>query len=109
MNDAQVDGYAAAMFEVARAEGVLDRVGDELFRFSRAVEAAPDLRSALTDPASPGEAKASIIDRLLEGRAHPVTVRLLNLAVEAGLVRDLTRVVDTFTAKASAAGQAAVA
>jgi len=109
MNDAQVDGYAAAMFEVARAEDVLDRVGDELFRFSRSVEAAPDLRSALTDPASPGEAKASIIGQLLENRAHPVTVRLLNLAVEAGLVRDLTRVVDAFTAKASAAGQAAVA
>lgn len=109
MNDAQIDGYAAAFFEVARAEGVLDRVGDELFRFSRSVEAAPDLRSALTDPASPEEAKSSIVGQLLDNRAHPVTIRLLNLAVEAGLVRDLTRVVDAFTAKASASGQAAVA
>jgi F-type H+-transporting ATPase subunit delta len=109
MNDQQIDGYATAMFEVARAEGLLDRVGDELFRFSRAVESAPDLRSALTDPASPAEAKSSVIQRLLENRAHPVTVRLVNLAVEAGLVRDLTRLVDAFTAKASAAGQAAVA
>ena len=109
MNDAQIDGYAAAMFEVARAEDVLARVGDELFRFSRAVDSAPDLRSALTDPASPAEAKGSIVDQLLEGKAHPVTVRLVNLAVDSGLVRDLTRVVDAFTAKASASGQATVA
>jgi F-type H+-transporting ATPase subunit delta len=109
VSDQQIDGYAAAMFEVARAEGVLDRAGDELFRFSRAVDSSPDLRSALTDPASPAEAKASIVQQLLEGRAHPVTERLVNLVVDAGLVRDLTRIVDAFTAKASASGQAAVA
>ena len=26
MSDTQIDGYASALFEVARAEGVLDRV-----------------------------------------------------------------------------------
>jgi F-type H+-transporting ATPase subunit delta len=109
MSDQQVDGYATAMFEVARAEDVLGRVGDELFRFSRAVDSSPDLRSALTDPGSPPEAKAAIVDRLLEGKAHPVTGRLLALVVGAGLVRDLTRIVDAFTAKASASGEAAVA
>jgi F-type H+-transporting ATPase subunit delta len=109
VSDAQIDGYAAAMFEVARAEDALGRVGDELFRFSRAVDSSSDLRSALTDPASPAGAKAAIVDQLLEGKGHPVTRRLVNLVVEAGLVRDLTRIVDAFTAKASAAGQAAVA
>lgn len=109
MSDAQIDGYATALFEVARGEGVLDRVVDEVFRFSRAVEASPDLRSALTDPASAGEAKSGIIEELLAGKAHPVTVRLLNLVVDGGLTRDLTRIVDSFVAKAAAAGQAAVA
>ena len=109
MSDSQIDGYAAAMFEVARAEDALGRVRDELFRFSRAVEASPELRSALTDPGSPAEAKASILDQLLQGRVHPVTTRLLTLVVESGLGRDLTRVVDAFSAKAQSAGQAAVA
>jgi F-type H+-transporting ATPase subunit delta len=109
MSDQQIEGYANAMFEVARAEGVLDRVLDEVFRFSRAVDAAPDLRSALTDPAAPAEAKVRVVEELLGGKAHPVTVRLVNLVVEAGLVRDLTRIVDAFTAKAASAGQAAVA
>ncbi len=109
MSDAQIDGYATAMFAVAQAEGELSRVEDELFRFSRAVETAPDLRSALTDPAGMPEAKRRVVEELLEGKAHPVTVRLLDLAVEAGLARDLSRLVDAFVAKAAASGQASVA
>lgn len=109
MSDAQIDGYAAALFEIARAEDAVGRVGDELFRFSRAVDANPELRSALTDPGAPGDAKATVVSELLASRAHPVTVRLLSLVVESGRARDLTRIADAFVAKASAAGQAAVA
>ena len=32
----RVEGYAAAMLAVARAEGNVDEVADEVFRFSRA-------------------------------------------------------------------------
>ncbi|HEX8002642.1 MAG TPA: ATP synthase F1 subunit delta [Mycobacteriales bacterium] len=105
----QIDGYATALFEVARSEDVLGRVADELFRFSRAVEASPDLRSALTDPASAEGTKKHILDDLLGGKVHPVTSRLLNLVVDAGLARDLSRLADAFNAKASAAGQATIA
>jgi F-type H+-transporting ATPase subunit delta len=109
MTDASIDGYAAALFEIARAEGVLGRVQDELFRFSRAVDAAPELRSALTDPAATADAKESLVVRLLEGRAHPVTVQLVNLVVGAGKARELTRIVDAFVQRATTAGEAAVA
>jgi len=104
-----VEGYAAALFEVARAEDALDRVGDELFRFSRAVDGNPELRSALTDPGTGDESKTALLRELLGDRAHPVTGRLLDLVVEGGHVRELTRIVDEFVAKASAAGQASVA
>ena len=104
-----VEGYAAALFEVARAEDALDRVGDELFRFSRTVESNPDLRSALTDPGTGDDSKSALLRELLGDKAHPVTVRLLDLVVEGGHVRELTRIVDEFVAKASAAGQASVA
>ncbi|MEO6713180.1 MAG: ATP synthase F1 subunit delta [Mycobacteriales bacterium] len=109
MTDASIDGYAAALFEVARAEKVLGRVKDELFRFSRAVDAAPELRSALTDPAASADAKEALVVRLLEGRAHPVTVQLVNLVVGAGKARELTRIVDAFVQRATMAGEAAVA
>jgi F-type H+-transporting ATPase subunit delta len=109
MSDALIDGYAAALFEVARAEGVLGRVRDELFRFSRAVDTAPDLRSALTDPASSPEAKQSVVSQLLDGKAHPVSAQLLTLVVGAGKVRELTRIVDAFVQRATSAGEATVA
>jgi F-type H+-transporting ATPase subunit delta len=109
MNEQRVEGYAAALFEIARSEDALGRVGDELFRFSRTIDANPELRSALTDPASSAEAKARVVSELLAARAHPVTVRLASVVVEAGHARELGRIVDRFVAKASAAGQAAVA
>ncbi|HVF76937.1 MAG TPA: ATP synthase F1 subunit delta [Solirubrobacteraceae bacterium] len=108
-SDTQVDGYAAALYEVAHAEGVVERVQDEFFRFSRAVDASPDLRSALTDPASSAERKESVIRELLADRVHPVTLRLLNLVIEAGLGRELTRVADAFVEEVTASGEAAVA
>ena len=38
----RIDGYATALFEVARAEGSLDEVEDELFRFARTIEGSDD-------------------------------------------------------------------
>ena len=35
----RIDAYAEALFEVARAEGILGEVEDELFRFARVLEA----------------------------------------------------------------------
>src|SRR3954454_20785860 len=109
MADNQVDAYAAALFEIARAEGVLDRAGDEVFRFSRTVESSPDLRSALTDPGTGDERKVEVLHELLGAKAHPVTVRLLDLVVEGGHVRELSDIANAFVARASAAGQASVA
>ena len=109
MSDKQIEGYARALFEIARAEDLADRVGDELFRFARTVDASSDLRSALTDPGSIGEAKTRIVAELLESKAHPVTTRLVTMLVEAGRARDLGRIVDRFIAVAGEQGQAAVA
>lgn len=109
MSDKQIEGYARALFEVTRAEDVVERVSDELFRFARTVDASSELRSALTDPGSIGEAKSRIVSELLDAKAHPVTVRLVTMLVEAGRARDLGRIVERFTRISSEHGQAAVA
>ena len=54
-SDPRIDGYATAILEVAKAEGELAQVGDELFRIARAVESSAELREALTDPRLPIE------------------------------------------------------
>ena len=81
--DDRIDGYAAAILEVARAEEQLERVGDELFRIARAFEASNPLREALTDPRIPVERKMGVIDDLLGTKTSPLTVHLAGLVSTA--------------------------
>ncbi|MGH2663937.1 MAG: ATP synthase F1 subunit delta [Actinomycetota bacterium] len=89
-----VRGYAQGLFSVAEAEGALDTVEDELFRFARTIEKEAELREALTDPALPSERKRAVLADVLGERTHPVTVNLLGFLVELGRARDLPAIVD---------------
>lgn len=89
-----IQGYAEALFSVARAEGVLPTVEDELYGFGKALETNTDLREALTDAALPADRKKAVIGDLLGERANPVTVNLLGFVVDAGRARELPRIVD---------------
>ena len=82
------DLAVAAILAAAEAEGQLEDVEDELFRFARVIDSDPALRSALTDPVLPVDVKADLIRDLLEGRAGPATVRLVQFVVGAGTDRD---------------------
>lgn len=66
----------------AEAEGRLDDLEDELFRFSRVVAAAPELRAALADPRLPADRKRDLLAALLDGK---VTAAALRLITEAAL------------------------
>jgi F-type H+-transporting ATPase subunit delta len=105
---APVDGYAAALFEVARAEGVLDTVEDELFVVSRTIAGNGPLRDALSDPAVPDDRRVALVDDLLQ-RSHRLTRSLVVFVVTAGRVRDLPAIVDDFMGRVAAARRRAVA
>jgi F-type H+-transporting ATPase subunit delta len=109
VNDPLIDGYATALFEVARAEGTLDEVEDELFRFARSYESNDELRSALSDEMIPAARRQSIIEDLLGGRATSTTVQLISMVVGAGRARDLPAIVDRLVERAAAAKNLAVA
>ena len=109
MSDERIDGYARALFEVARAEGTLDEVEDELFRFARSYESSDALRNALTDDHVPPEKREAIVEDLLGGRATPTTVQLVSMVVGAGRGRDLPAIIDRLVLRASAAKQLDVA
>ena len=73
------------LFLRAERAGELDDVEDELFRFGRIVDAAPDLAVILDDPATQPQARAALVTQLLDGKAHPLTVDLLtSLARDPG-------------------------
>jgi len=75
------DGFTrlgrTAMFLRAERSGELDEVEDQLFRFARIVDGSPGLSVILDDPAAQGDARASLVARLLAGRAHQLTADLL--------------------------------
>jgi F-type H+-transporting ATPase subunit delta len=84
--------------QVAAAEqaGRLDDVEDELFRISRVVAGAPELRSALADRSAPVENRASLIEGLLGGRTSEETRRLVRQAVVAPRGRTFDRAVEVY-------------
>ena len=108
-DNSRIDGYAAALFEVARAEGTLDEVEDELFRFARSYESNEPLREALTDELIPSSRRQSIIDDLLGGKATPTTVQLVAMVVGSGRGRDLPAIIDRLVQRAAESKDAAVA
>ncbi len=105
----RVEAYAAAMFEVARAEGHLAHVEDDLFRFARTFEASDDLRSALTDPGLPVERRVAVVEELMGGKALATSAALVGMVVAAGRAGELPAVVDAFVARAAAARSREVA
>jgi F-type H+-transporting ATPase subunit delta len=88
------DLYADAFFNIISSEGNLNEVQDELFRFARIVEGNEELASALNDPHLPVARRAQIVEDVLEGKSHQITVALVSMLVVAGRFKDLGKIVD---------------
>jgi F-type H+-transporting ATPase subunit delta len=80
----------------AEAEGRLDDLEDELFRFERIVQAQPQLRGVLVDHRVAPERKAELLRELLEGKTTQATLRLITEAVTHPRGRSLERVFAEF-------------
>ena len=93
MADDRTLAYAEALFAVARAEGTLRDVEDELFRFSQTLAGSDELRDTLTDAGIPASRRQQIIEDLLGGRALPTTTALVSMVVGAGRARELPAII----------------
>jgi F-type H+-transporting ATPase subunit delta len=109
MTDTRIEGYARGLFEIARAEGTLDEVEDELFRFARSYESSDALRGALTDEQIPAERRQAVVEDLLGGRTTHTTAQLVAMVVGSGRARDLPAIIDRLVDRASRAKQLEVA
>ena len=70
-----------ALLASADSAGELTEVEDELFRFGQVVRRQPRARVGTGPPRAPATQRAELVARLLEGKASPATVRLVDLAV----------------------------
>ena len=102
-------GYAAALFNIARSEGNLAEVEDELFRFARTLESNDDLRTTLSDASLPVSRRQQIVEDLLGGRANPLTTSLVSMVVGAGRSRELPAIIDELVRMSATEGNKEVA
>jgi F-type H+-transporting ATPase subunit delta len=87
-----------ALLASAEAAGELIDVEDELFRFGQLVDGDLDLTAALGSSTTPPEQRSRLIHLLLDRKARPVTIRLVDVALRGfggrGFSAALTRLVE---------------
>jgi F-type H+-transporting ATPase subunit delta len=109
MADDRTLAYAEALFGVARAEGTLGEVEDELFRFSQTLQGNDELRTALTDAGIPAARRQQIVEDLLGGRASSTTVALVSMVVGTGRARQLPSIIQKLVEMSAAEANKEVA
>jgi F-type H+-transporting ATPase subunit delta len=109
MSIAQINAYVVAMFEIASANDAVSAVEDDMFRLARAIESNEQLRAALNDTSLPSDRRQNIVEQLLGGKAHNVTVQLVSMLVGTGHVSLLPQVADALVKRASSSKQLEVA
>jgi len=83
-------GYATAILESARTEGVATLVADELAQVERLVAGTPALGIALTDTVVPATARRAVVSDLLEARVSAPTLRLVVRVVDTESAPEIT-------------------
>ena len=108
-HEGPVTGYAEALLRVAEAEDVTERFADELFRVARTVEGDRALSDQLTNPGVGVAQRLTVVEQLLEGRAHPLTVSGVAFVVQSGRARQLGAIADEVARLAAEARSRALA
>ena len=96
-----VEGYATALFEIAKAEGALSSVEAELSAFAEAMGSNASLTQTLTDQVIPAERRMGVVSELLGAKAHPVTTNLVSFLVGAGRAKEIPAIVTAMRSKSA--------
>ncbi len=88
----QIERYAAAVLEIAHAEGDADRITEELYRVAQAVDANPELHDTLADPRVPMERRHSVVADVLEGRVADSTISLVTFLIMVGRSNEMREI-----------------
>lgn len=109
MADELTHGYAEALFNVVQAEGELDRVEDELYRFGKILESNHELKQALSDKSIDKTQRIKVLDELLADKVSEHTLGLLTFIVAQGRARQLPTILTELSGLAAEARQSVLA
>jgi F-type H+-transporting ATPase subunit delta len=104
-----VHGYAEALFNVVRAEGELDRVEDELYRFGKVLDSNHELKQALADQSIDRTQRNKVLEELLGDKVSAHTLGLLSFIVTQGRARQLPQILEELSSLAAEARNSVVA
>ncbi|MDT4995059.1 MAG: F-type H+-transporting ATPase subunit delta [Actinoplanes sp.] len=94
---------ADALLDSGARDDKLSEVEDELFRFGQIVSGNSTLAVTLSDPGASTDRRVKLVEDLLKGKAQPVTLRLIEVAIEGfggrSFETSLSRLVELTAAK----------
>ena len=108
-SDSLTHGYAEALFRIVQAEGELETVEDELYRFGKLLESNHELKQALSDRKVARAERLQILEELLADKVSPHTISLVSFVVEQGRARQLPQILDELASIAAEARESVVA
>ncbi|MDQ3619826.1 MAG: ATP synthase F1 subunit delta [Actinomycetota bacterium] len=109
MADQLTHGYAEALFSVVQAEGELDRVEDELYRFGKLLDSNHELKQALSDKSIDQIQRIKVLDELLSDKVSKHTLGLLTFIVAQGRARQLPTILSELSDLAAEAHRSVLA
>ncbi len=95
-SDLLVKSYAEALFQVARAEEMLDRVEEELTTLNKALDSNAELREFLSNPQITSDGKKSALFQIFGEKISPITLHWMNMVVDQGRQRRLPTIIEAF-------------
>jgi F-type H+-transporting ATPase subunit delta len=104
-----IHGYAEALFSVVRAEGELERVEEELYRFGKLVDSSHELKQVLANQSIDRTQRMKVLEDLLADRVSPHTLGLLTFIVTQGRARQLPQILEELSSLAAEARNSVVA
>lgn len=107
--DALTDAGHRAAFISAEKDGSFDTVEEEIFRFSRILDANGELEQRLSDQTAPLQSRRQLLDRLIGGKLSPISTRLLESVLANPRVRSMANSVEGLVDDAAARRRSAVA
>lgn len=95
-SDPVVQAYAAALFQVARAEEALDRVEEELTRLKSSLESNAEIKEFLSNLRISPEGKKSALNQIFGEKVSTLTLSWINFAIDQGRQRKLPNIIEAF-------------
>jgi len=101
--DPLVSAYAESLFRLASAEGVADRVEEELRELERLYQTNYELKEFINNPRIKAEGKKDALAELLGGKLSPVTLNHMYLIVDQDRGRMFPKMAEEYRRLASEA------